>query len=682
MKRKKNWLCLLFTMLIFMVSAVPVHAEETGIDDPDKTLAPYFFVEGADGSVDSFPLKDTKISTAINGVIADTYVTQTYANKGATPINARYVFPASTKVTVHGMKMEIGNQVITAKIKEKEEAKQEFEEAKTEGKSASLMEQQRPNVFTMDVANVMPGDTVRLELHYTEMVASTEGAYEFVFPTVVGPRYASPSGSTDPEEDQWVSTPYMEEGSTPPGSYDIEVNLSTGVPITDLTCKTHKVDITKENSSTAKVKLSAEEAAAGNRDFILDYKLTGQEVNCGLMLNQGDGENFYMLMVQPPERVKTEDIPSREYIFVLDVSGSMFGYPLDTAKDLITNLVTGLRETDTFNLVLFSNSSTMLSGRSLPATEENIRLAIDLIDRQGGGGGTELAPALTHALAIPRAEQVSRSVVIITDGYMSDEETIFEIINKNIDHTSFFPFGIGSSVNRYLIDGIAKAGLGESFVVTEEEETSDAADRFRTYIQSPVLTDINVTYDGFDAYDIEPPVLPTLFAQRPIVVFGKWKGQPEGTIRITGKTGTQDYVQEIPVSQFTPLESNSAIPYLWARTKVERLMDYGYHEEDEESIRKQVTEIGLNYSMMTPYTSFIAVTDTIRNETGESTDVDQPLPLPANVSELAVGGYTSGSEPGIWILLSVMALAVSVRTIHRSKKQKAASAGSVDHDLM
>ena len=681
MKRNKNWLYLILTLFIFTVSAVTAYAEETGGDDIGKTLSPYFFVEGVESSVDTFPLKDTKVSTTINGVIAETYVTQTYANKGQSPINAKYVFPASDKVTVHGMKMEIGNQVITAKIKEKEEAKEEFEEAKSEGKSASLMEQQRPNVFTMDLANVMPGDTVRIELHYTEMITSTEGTYEFVFPTVVGPRYAGPSNTGDQEADQWVSAPYMEEGSTPPGTYDIEVNLSTGVPIASLNCTSHKADIAKENDSTAKVTLSDQESSPGNRDFILDYKLTGEEVNCGLMLNAGDTENFYMLMVQPPERVKTEDIPPREYIFVLDVSGSMFGYPLDTAKDLITNLVTGLRETDTFNLVLFSTNSILMSPKSLPATPENVGKAIDLIDRQEGGGGTELAPALERALAIPREEQVSRSVAIITDGYMSDEDTIFEIVNKNIGATSFFPFGIGSSVNRYLIDGIAKAGLGEPFVVTDPEETEETADRFRTYIQSPVLTDIQVTYDGFEAYDIEPPTLPTLFAQRPIVIFGKWRGQPSGTVRITGKAGTQDYVREIPVDQITPLESNSAIRYLWARTKVERLMDYGYNVEDEETIQKQVTELGLNYSMITPYTSFIAVTDTIRNETGESTDVDQPLPLPQGVSNLAVGGYTTGSEPGELLLCCAAVLIISAGAFCRARRKRAASLRNVDEDV-
>lgn len=182
----------------------PVVHAETEEEDKDVTLAPYFFIEGADPDVDHLPLKGTEVTTNINGIITETWVTQTYANEGEHPINASYVFPASTKVSVHGMKMEIGNQVVTAVIKEKEEAKQEYEEAKNEGKSASLLEEKRSNVFTMDVANIMPGDTVRIELHYTEMIESTEGTYQFVFPTVVGPRYAGTVDEEEAEAGSWV----------------------------------------------------------------------------------------------------------------------------------------------------------------------------------------------------------------------------------------------------------------------------------------------------------------------------------------------------------------------------------------------------------------------------------------------------------------------------------------------
>ena len=668
MKMKKKWLCVFFTLLLVLSQAWAVYGMEEE-DDPDKTLAPYFFVEGADPDPDSFPLKETKVSSQINGVIADTYVTQTYTNEGKTPINAKYIFPASTKASVHGMTMQIGNRLITARIKEKEEAREEFEEAKSQGKSASLLEQQRPNVFSMDVANVMPNDTVVIELHYTEMVVSTEGSYQFVFPTVTGPRYTSSPEDPGKDDNQWVSTPYLKEGKTPSGRYDIAVSLSTGVPVTDITCRSHSIKIDKSSASAARITLEDPKDFAGDRDFILDYKLTGQDVNCGLLLDQGEEENFFMLMIQPPKRYDPEDIPPREYIFLMDVSGSMYGFPLDTAKGLIKDLVTSLRDTDTFNLILFSGASSRMSPVSVPATAENIQRAVELIDRQEGGGGTEMAPALRDALAIPKTEGTSRSIITITDGYISGEKEIFGIISQNLADTDFFSFGIGDSVNRYLIDGIAKVGLGESFVVTDDKDALDTAKRFCTYIQAPLLTDIQVSYNGFEVYDVEPAALPTLFAQRPIVLFGKWRGEPGGSIQVTGRSGNRDYVQDIQVSQAS-IGSNPGISYLWARTMVENLTDYNTGLEEDDSIKKEVTQLGLKYSMMTPYTSFVAVMEEVRNPDGAGRDVDQPLPLPQGVSDLSVGGgYTIGSEPGTMILVPAATAIIAGNILIRSRQK-------------
>lgn len=672
MRKMKHRLCILFTLLLFFAHSTTICGAQYD-DDTDATLAPYFLIDGMDTATDSFPLKETNVSVNINGIFAETFVTQTYSNEGQEPINATYVFPASSRVTIHGMKMEIGDEIITAKIKEKEEARHDYEQAKSEGKSASLLEQQRPNVFTMDVANVMPGDIIRIELHYTEMITPTDGIYQFVFPTVAGPRYTSPSVPKSLKAETWIASPFLRLGDTPREKYNINVNLSAGVPITDLQCGSHKIDVAWDNQTSARISLSNPEEFAGNRDFILDYKLTGTEISSGLMLGTGESENFFLLMVQPPERYTPETIPPREYIFILDVSGSMYGFPLDTSKELIRNLAGSLRESDRFNVILFSDSLIQMSPESVPATAENVQKAFALIDNEEGGGGTELAPALETALAIPASPGAARSVIAITDGYISGEREIFDIIGRNIGTTNFFSFGIGSSVNRYLIDGIAKTGLGESFVVTDPSEAASTADRFRTYIQSPVLTDVQVTYDGFDVYDIEPPTLSTLFASRPIVLFGKWKGEPSGTIYITGKTGGRDYAEDIPVSAAIPLEANNIIQYLWARTRVERLTDYGITEDLQANAKKEVTELGLRYSMMTPYTSFIAVTEKVRNTEGKSTDVKQPLPIPMNVSEWAIGnGYTVGSEPGSLLLVLLMAAALLLNVLYQNSKKKPA----------
>lgn len=671
MKKMKRAFSILLALLLLLTCAAPVYAEESEQETDDRTLAPYFYVESENTKVDTFPLKETKVTTNINGTIAETFVTQTYTNEGTSPLNARYVFPASTKVTVHGMKMTIGNQVITAQIKEREEAREEYEEAKSEGKSASLLEQQRPNVFTMDVANVMPGDNIAIELHYTEMITPSEGVYQFVFPTVTGPRYVNPNQETTQDSDQWTATPYQEDGRTAEGKYDIVVNLSTGVPITDMKCKSHSLNVDFSSETSAQLTLADPEHYAGDRDFILNYKLTGEELSSGLMLYTGEEENFFMLTVQPPERFASEDIPPREYIFVLDVSGSMYGYPLDTAKGLIKDLVSNLRKTDSFNLILFSSDIYQMSPQSLPATRKNIRAAMRLIDEQEGGGGTLLSTALESALATPANENMARNIITITDGYISDEKNVFQIIHQNLNTTSFFSFGIGDAVNRYLIDGIAKSGQGESFVVTDSADAVETASRFRTYIEAPILTDINVSYDGFDVYDVEPAAASTLFAQKPVVLFGKWRGEPEGSIRLTGRTGKEEYQKNISVTGIQPLEANQAIRYLWARSRVERLTDYGCNTRTEDAVKQEITTLGLNYSMITPYTSFIAVTDVIRNTDGTGTDVDQPLPLPSNVSNFAVGGYTVGSEPADIILAALLAGMGIISLLYRKRRSAA-----------
>lgn len=740
----RKWLCCILALLVFM-SSCPVawaaeknnansksdsaasdnsNAEDADAaeEDEEEFLAPYFIIQGTGNdasSVEHFPLKSTEVVTNISGMIAETYVTQTYVNEGDTPINANYVFPTSSTVTVHGMTMVIGNERITAQIKEKEEAKVEYEEAKSEGKSASLMEQKRPNVFTMDVANIMPGDTVNIELHYTELITPKENTYEYIFPTVVGPRYAPPSepvsesgeaadrengedsgqdstessgdlqtvseeggsvsggdgNSRGSQDDSWVASPYLPGGVTPPGDYNITVNLSTGVPIAQVTSKSHAIRINKSDESTAQITLAEPDDYAGNRDFILKYRLAGEEIQSGLVLSGGQAvggssreENFFMLTIQPPERFETEDIPPREYIFVLDVSGSMFGYPLDTAKELIRDLVTNLNETDTFNLILFANESTILSPGSLPATAQNVKAAVKMIEEQEGGGGTSMLPALEEAIAIPKEDDTARSIVIITDGYISNESEIISCITDHMDSASFFSFGIGSSVNDYLIKQIAGCGLGESFIVTDREDAAESAANFRTYIEAPLLTDISVTYRGFDVYEVEPSVPSILYASQPIVLFGKWRGKPGGTITVTGKTGGEEYTQEIPVSSVTVDRESEAIRYLWARTHLDRIAGYGSIRNDE-SVKEEITKLGLEYNMVTPYTSFIAVSEIIRNTEGEGTDVDQPLPLPQRVSGLAVGGgYRSYSEPGMYLLILSLAAALFIKRRFRKRK--------------
>lgn len=631
-----------FAALLFTIAAVCLSAASQ--TDPEKTLSPYFFVKG-DPRVDRLPLKDTRVEISVSGVIADVRVIQQYANEGRSAINATYVFPASTRAAVYGMRMRIGDEVIVAKIKEREQAKQEFETAKKEGKSASLLEQARPNVFTMNLANLMPNETVEIELRYTELLVPTDGVYQVVYPTVVGPRYASANEGGG----AFVETAHTRQGEPPLSTFQLSARVSAGVPIHDLGSATHKLTAEWIGQTAARLTLGEADGFQGDRDFVLNYRLAGDQIASGLILYEGIDENFFLYMAQPPKRVMPEDVPPREFVFVVDVSGSMEGFPLNVSKRLLEDLIGNLRPTDFFNVILFSGDSTALSERPLAANRDNVERALQLIDEQRGSGGTELLPALQQATALRTESGVSRSIVLITDGYVSIEEGVFRHIRQNLGDANVYAFGIGASVNRYLIEGVAKAGLGEPFILENESNAAAVATKFREYIQAPVLTDISFHANGFEIYDVQPGGgFPDLLANRPIVVFGKWRGTPAGSIELRGRTGRGDYSSSIDVSTVPADEHHHALQFLWARTRIAELSDHGYGEITDDSI-KEITAIGLKYNLLTRYTSFIAVREKVVNPNAPANNVDQPLPLPVGVSDLAVG-----SEPEMAAMLGVL----------------------------
>ena len=629
-----NRVFLPFVLAVLMLLAAS--AQGQSLEEADKTLSPYFFVKSDDPSVDQLPLKSTSADVKILGVIADVIVRQVYKNEGKTPLEAIYIFPASTRAAVYGMKMTIGKRTILARIEERKEARRQYEEAKQQGKNASLLEQQRPNVFQMNVANILPEDVIEVELKYTELLIPKEGIYEFVYPTVVGPRYSNQPEETARPSEKWVQNPYLHQGQAPTLSFDMSAELAAGLPIQNVACTSHKVNIHYDGPSRASIKLDPSDKNGGNRDFILKYQLAGGQVQSGVLLFEGEKESFFLLMLQPPKRVSVSQIPPREYIFIVDVSGSMYGYPLDISKKLLKDLIGNLRPTDRFNVLLFSGGSSLMSEQSLSATSENIHHAINLIERQRGGGGTELLPALKRALSLPRSDGYSRSVVIVTDGYIMVEEEAFDLIRKNLGDANMFTFGIGSSVNRHLLEGMARVGMGEPFVISKPEETPEKAKEFRKTIESPVLTKIRVDFGKFDVYDVEPRSIPDVFAERPVILFGKWRGNPVGEITLNGITGSGPYAHKINMRKEKPLKSNSALQYLWARHRITLLSDYNSLRQDADRM-KEVTRIGLTYNLLTAYTSFVAIDTEVRLVNGQAVTVKQPLPLPEGVSDNAVG---------------------------------------------
>ena len=619
-----------------------------------EPLSPYFFVEGGDSGVDRLPLKKTGAKVRLNGFIASVQLSQVYRNEGNQPINATYIFPGSTRAAVNGMTMTIGERRIVAKIKEREEAKQVFNTAKKAGKSASLLSQKRPNVFSMAVANIMPGEQVTVALAYTEILTAEDGVYEFVYPGVVGPRYGGDAALASGET-QWIQNPYLAEGTRDPVVYDISVDMASPLPIDSLESPSHALDAAWTDGQSVKLSLKGA-TDAGNRDFILRYRLQDDQILTGLSLFEANGENYFLLVSEPPRRVMPDQVPARDYFFVIDVSGSMSGFPLDITRRLMTNLLKHLKPTDRFNILFFAGGSAVLSPQPLTATPENIALAAAMMNNQRGGGGTELYPALQQVFAMQSDANTSRNIVLITDGYISAEDRVFKLVDEQLHRNNLFAFGIGSSVNRLLIEGIARAGRAEAFVVTNQTDAAQQARRFSEYISAPALTGIRLEAQGVELYDMEPAKIPDMLAQRPIMVIGKYRNA-RGNAGITLKGISGEGEHQWPFELQDAENSDSTLPQLWARKRLERLYVIPAATKSEQ--RESILQLGLQYSLLTRHTSFVAVDETVRNGTTGAKDVKQPLPLPKGVSNLAVGQPMPEPEL-LWIgMMAILLMIVS-----------------------
>lgn len=624
-----------------------IRLDETIPDDDSKTHSPYFYVKSKNKN-SRMPLKATETEVNIAGIIADVSVKQIYVNNSSDVLEAVYVFPMSTKAAVYAMNMTIGRRKLFAKIEEKHKARQEYENAIIAGKTASLLEQHRPNVFQMNVGNILPGDSITVELKYTERVELKDDVYELVYPTVVGTRYSL-------KNEAWNSNIENQNKSGAGHTFDIVTNINAGVPIQNISCSSHNLNVEMKNKQNATLKLEKSEEFTGNRDYIIRYSLRGNGLESGILLHEDKDENFFLLMFQPPELPTEKDIPPREYIFIIDISGSMIGYPLDVSKKLLRNLISNLRPIDKFNVLFFSGGSKLWKHNSVAATKKNIDKAVKFIDRQRGGGGTDIFSAVKRAMKLNGTENYSRTFIIATDGYVNIEKELFSYIKINRNKANVFAFGIGHSPNRYLIEGIAHAGMGESFVVSHQNEAKDVSQKFQEYIETPVLTNININYNDFDAYDTEPVSIPDVFAKRPIIVYGKYKGKAKGTISLSGLSGGVNYSKTINITD-TKNKNNNALRYLWARNKIKYLDDYSQfyegkytHFKNEDTHKNEIIELGLKYNLLTQYTSFVAIDTIIRTPHNQQTETKEICPdfdMNAGYEQTVASNQENNPAPG------------------------------------
>jgi len=522
-----NWLGSLSAVLLvsaFAFAAAPTEGTLQAMDKDHK-------------SIGLCPLKHTEVKVDVSGFIARVTVTQEFGNPYTEPIEAVYTFPMSDRAAVDAMTMTIGDRVIKGVIKKREEARRIYEEAKQAGKTASLLDQERPNIFTQSVANVLPGSKILIEISYVEYLKYEEGEYQFSFPMVVGPRYipggTNPGQDRDPTAGRVPGTPQVPDADrvTPPvtpegtrAGHDINLTarVDAGMPIQDVRSELHEVDTERPSESQAVVKLK-NKTEIPNRDFVLKYRLAGKGIGDAVLTHADAQGGFFTLILEPPARVAPDQITPKEMIFVIDCSGSMSGFPIEKAKKTMRMCIEQMNPNDTFNLVSFSGGLGYCFSGPVPNTTENRRKALEYLDGLHGGGGTEMMPAIRTALEGQNDRQRLRIVCFMTDGFIGNDMEILDAVKKNARTARVFSFGVGNGVNRFLIEGMARVGRGASEVVTLESDGDAAAKRFHERTQNPVLTDISVDFGNLPVSEVlpDPEAIPDLFSAQPVVLKGR-----------------------------------------------------------------------------------------------------------------------------------------------------------------
>ena len=571
------------------------------------------------------PLKHTDVEIEVSGFVASATVTQEYHNPFKKPIEAIYTFPLPHDAAVNKMQMFIGKRKIEAVIKTRDQARKIYKRAKLKGQRASLLEQERPNIFTQSVSNIMPGDNITIKINYVGKLSYKDGNYELVFPMVVGTRYRS----------HHINPPVLEPNQRSGHNIDLSVKLDAGVPIKNVYSSSHVIDIKSINRHQKLIKLDRADRLP-NKDFILRYQVAGETPEVAVMAHAKKQDGFFSLMIQPPARVTK--IFARELIFIVDTSGSMRGFPLAKSKQIIRTLMKGMRTTDTFNVVRFAGDTGILWNKARNYTPENANEALAYVDNLQGKGGTAMRQGILNALSKKAADGYLRIAFLLTDGYVGNEFAIFQAIEKQRNGARIFSVGIGSSVNRYLLERASELGRGETFYIRHDENSDKIIQQIFQRVDRPTISNIEIDWGSLDVTQLYPSKVPDLWAGQPILIHGRYTKGGLATIIVRGKLINQPYQQKLRVRLPSKEDQNEAIATIWARQKVRNLMNKMVKRGQTPQLINEIQKLGLKHRLMTQWTSFVAVEDQIVNKNGKIKTIHQAIEMPEAVSYEGVFG--------------------------------------------
>lgn len=590
-----------------------------------------------EGIVSDLPLEHTEAHITVDGSIQLVTVRQVYGNPYSHPIEAVYVFPLPESGAVYSMDMEIGDRRIEGEIKERLEAQRIYEEAISQGRTAALLEQERPNIFTQTVGNILPGDDIVIEIMYAAPVEYDDGNWEVVYPMVVGPRF-SPIGVSDVDR---ISPEIVPEDTR--SGYDIELSLTLdpGFPIREFESLNHAVRTEIRDNDKLYVELSREHEIP-NRDFVLTYRTAGNDIGAGVVSHNGDMGGHFMLMLEPDAEVDPGDIAPKEIFFVVDNSGSMSGQPMEVAKETVRQFVRGMNPDDSFQIMRFSETASSMSSEPMENTTANVRRGIEYINSMAGMGGTMMIEGVRACVGYPEDPERMRYIIFLTDGYIGNESEILSELRTTLgEHTRLFSIGVGSSVNRYLIEGLAEEGRGYAVYVGLDQNPKSAVEDVYNKINNPYLVDIEIDWGNLDVKEVYPREIRDLYDGEPLVVVGRYGDSGRDEITITGTLNGRNWERSMNV-RLVSSGGSEAADRLWARRKIHHLnrlvLDSGYRGKPSDGLIEAIIGVSLDYGILCEQTAFVAVDSYTRTDGSSPETVGIPVNMPEGVSYSGIFG--------------------------------------------
>jgi Ca-activated chloride channel homolog len=584
------------------------------------------------------PLKHTDVKASVIGYIASVDVQQQYQNPFSEKIEAVYVFPLPQNAAVNEFIMTVGERRIRGIIRERHEAEQIYQQAKSQGYVASLLTQERPNVFTQAVANIEPGKRIDIDIRYFNTLAYVDGSYEFVFPMVVGPRF-NPPGYTDgigavPRGNlngsgQRTNVPYLARDERSGHDIALTVDIDAGVPIENIESRNHKIATQALSPTKTRVTLDPADHIP-NRDFVLRYQIAGNAVKPALIAQRESSGGYFTLMLFPPQLLR--DLPRQplEFVFTIDVSGSQSGRPLEQEKAATRYALTHMGPDDTFQVIRFGNTAQKLFPSPQPMTAASVRTALQWVDGFDANEGTMLIDGVHASLLFPHDPSRTRYVAFMTDGFIGNDTEAIAEVHKCLGPARLFSFGVGQSTNRYLLDGLARMGRGACAYLGLNDDANTVMAQYFERISHPALSDIAIDWGDAKVHDVFPEQVPDLYVGRPVILTGRFDGELPKSILLRAKVAGREQRIEVPVQQESADIGPKALPGVWARMKIADLAERAAYEGGID-LPSQIRQIAMEYNLMSAYTAFVAVDSKTRAAGDHGVTVGVPVPVPEGV---------------------------------------------------